>query len=119
MGTNLGDKLRRRRTKLGLTLRQVERDTGIHNAHLSQIEKGGIEKPDPNILWRLSGLYRLDFQQLMRLAGHTKGQPSSTSRPLLGVALRAIGELSADEQRDVLQYIEQIRQARSKENRTE
>jgi transcriptional regulator with XRE-family HTH domain len=111
MGSELGEKLRAAREKRGWGLREVERRTGIHNAHLSQIEKGVIERPDPNILWTLASAYGNDFKELMRLAGHV--HPGKDSA-LVGTALRALGDLTPAEQRDVLDYMAKVKSRRMK-----
>jgi len=107
MGTPLGDLLEKERKKRELTLRDVEQKTGIHNAHLSQIEKGTIARPAPNMLFTLAALYDLPYEKLMQLAGHfTTGR--STRRSLQGAALHALDELSPKEQRRVLEYMQQV-----------
>lgn len=110
MPTELGQLLLSERKKRGMSLRQVERETGIHNAHLSQIETGGIERPDPNVLWTLASLYELDFKLLLRLAGHIEVDKGGKRKSLVGTALSVMGELSPKEQEEVLQYIVSIRQ---------
>jgi HTH-type transcriptional regulator, competence development regulator len=88
-----------------MSLRDVERAVGIRNAHLSQLETGRITKPEMALLWELATLYRLDFAELLELAGY--------SSPQLGrrmtVALRALGELTADEQEDALRYMAELK----------
>ena len=107
MGTPLGDLLQKERNKRGLTLREVERRTGIHNAHLSQIEKGAIARPAPNMLFTLAAVYEVPYEKLMQMAGHfTTGR--TTRRSLQGAALHALEELSPKEQRQVLDYMQQV-----------
>lgn len=108
MGTPLGDLLQRERQKRHLTLRDVERQTGIHNAHLSQIEKGAIARPAPNILFTLASVYDLRYEHLMKLAGHFGASGSSSRRAVQGAALHALEELSPKEQREVLDYMKQL-----------
>lgn len=112
MPTELGELLSKARKKKGWSLRDVERETGIRNAHLSQIEQGTIERPDPNILLSLSGLYGLDFRRLLRHAGHLKsdrGKPTS----LVGTALQVLTDLTPSEQHQVLNYMSQLRSQRT------
>jgi len=104
--TALGDALAGAREEREWTLREVERRTGIQNAHLSQIEKGVIERPSPNILWLLSELYELDYQDLLRMAGHVEGAGAAKKEASpVGAAMRAMGEMSPEEQHEVLDYI--------------
>jgi transcriptional regulator with XRE-family HTH domain len=109
MATVLGEKLKAVREKKGWTQREVQRRTGIHNAHVSQIETGAIERPAPNILWTLAQVYELDFQELLRLAGHVEKSPHGAPGSVVGAALRALGDLSPEEQQQVLEYAERVK----------
>jgi transcriptional regulator with XRE-family HTH domain len=111
--TALGEKLRAEREKKDWGLREVERQTGIHNAHLSQIEKGQIERPEPSILWRLAGAYETDFNELMRLAGHL-GERLEVGGKYAAAALRVMGDLSPTEQRDVLKLLREWQRERKR-----
>src|ERR1017187_7552855 len=102
MATALGQKLAQARAEKGWSLREAERRTGIHNAHLSQIETGGIERPAPNVLWALAEVYGLDLQELLRLAGHVEAAASATPRSVVGAALRTMGDLTPEQQRQAL-----------------
>src|SRR5215211_896635 len=95
---SLGVLLRGARLERGMSLRDVERATGIDNAHLSQLETGKIRKPDLSLLWELASVYELEFEELIRLAGHGAGDGSIT------VAMRALGDLTTDERQDVIAY---------------
>ena len=108
MAKTLGEVLRDERTKNGWTLREVEEKTGVHNAHLSQIESGAITKPAPNILFTLAAFYGLDYQRLMKLAGHFTGSKGQSQRSLQGAALRAMEELTPKEQREALEYMKKL-----------
>lgn len=117
MANKLGAKLAAARTKRGLSLRQVEKQTQIHNAHLSQIEKGVIERPAPNILWALATLYELDYPELMRLAGHIQRESGRAGRrSLAGAALYALEDLTPEEQQEVISFMGKVRRSRSGEN---
>jgi transcriptional regulator with XRE-family HTH domain len=108
VATPLGELLQKQRTKRKWTLRDVEEKTGIHNAHLSQIESGAITRPAPNILFTLAALYDLRYEQLMQLAGHinTKGR-NQRQLSLQAAALHALQELTPKEQREALEYMKQ------------
>lgn len=116
MATKLGEKLAEARGQRGWSLREVERRTGIQNAHLSQIETGGIERPAPNVLWALGQVYELDLQELLRMAGHVEAAASATPGSVVGAALRTMGELDPDEQQQVLEFMQEIQKARSPEH---
>jgi transcriptional regulator with XRE-family HTH domain len=105
---DLAGVLRGARRARAMTLRDVERATGIGNAHLSQLETGKIRKPDLSLLWELARLYELEFEELIRLAGHRAGDSSIT------VAMRALGDLTADEREDVIAYMARLRRRRGR-----
>jgi HTH-type transcriptional regulator, competence development regulator len=107
MAGTLGEILRETRKKRGWTLREVEEKTGIHNAHLSQIESGAIAKPAPNILFTLASAYGLSYDRLLKLAGHFQDK-SQAQRSLQGAALRAIEELTPEEQREALEFMQKL-----------
>lgn len=109
MATALGQRLAQARAKKGWSLREAERRTGIHNAHLSQIETGGIERPAPNVLWALAEIYGLDLQELLRLAGHVEATAKATPGSVVGAALRTMGELTPEQQREALEYMQKMK----------
>lgn len=112
MAESLGEKLAAARAERGWTLREVERRTGIHNAHVSQIETGGIERPAPNVLWALAQVYGLDLPELMRLSGHVEAAAKGTPGSVVGLALRELGELSPDQQQEVLEFMKEIQKGK-------
>ena len=98
---------------LGLTLREVERRTGIRNAHLSQIETGTIARPEMALLWELSVAYGLDFARAARPrrlrvgGGGVGGRSRADDRRAAGPA-----QLTPDEQAEALQFIAELRRRR-------
>jgi transcriptional regulator with XRE-family HTH domain len=104
----LSELLVRRRRELGLSLRDVEEETGIKNAHLSQIETGAIDRPAPNLLYELAVAYDLDFKRLIRLAGLTK-RNSANRGVMFNAAFRALDELSPSQQAEAVEYLETMR----------
>jgi len=109
--SELGDLLARERSRREWSLRETERRTGIHNAHLSQIEKGVITKPAPAMLHTLATVYELDFKKLMRLARHTEG--GSNGNAAAAIAFRTVQELPPKEQREALAYLSRLRRRRA------
>ncbi len=113
MAELLGDLLKKARIDRDLSLRAVERTTGIHNAHLSQIENHTITKPDMAMLWELAALYELDYTRLLGLAGYGAANESSgRQRRRMSVAMRAMGELTPAEQEQALRYMAELRAQR-------
>jgi transcriptional regulator with XRE-family HTH domain len=62
--------LRAARKHQGRSLREVEAATGIPNAHVSQIERGVIVKPEAELIVRLAPYFNLNAILLLRFAGH-------------------------------------------------
>src|SRR5688500_12001603 len=111
----LGTTLKRGRRERELSLRDVERRTGIKSGHLSQIETGTIARPDMAILWVLAEAYGLDFDRLLALAGLAPGGESSgRARQRMTVALRALEELSPEEQAATLAFMAELRARRER-----
>ena len=108
----LGDTLKAARAAAGLSLRDVERRTGIRSGHLSQIETNVIARPEMAILWELAAVYGLDFGRLLALAGYGGGEHSGRQRQRMTVALRAMSELSAAEQSEALRFMAELKARR-------
>lgn len=112
MTMDLGTVLKEARVDAGLSLREVEKRTGIRNAHLSQIENGVIVKPELAMLWDLAVLYKLDYAQLLSaMSGEEQAETSGRQRQRMTVALRAMGELSPREQEQALTYMAELKKA--------
>ena len=90
---------------------EAGRRTGIGNAHLSQLETGTIVRPEPALVWELAVLYDLDFAELLELAGRAGRGDAGGER--MTVALRALGEMNAQELSEVLQFMAELKQRRS------
>jgi transcriptional regulator with XRE-family HTH domain len=111
--TTLGQTLAAARTRQDLSLRAVERRTGIRSGHLSQIETDRIARPDMAMLWDLAALYDLDFERLLELSGQSDGRETSErQRRRMTVALRAMRDLSAAEQTEALRFMAELKARR-------
>lgn len=78
----LGSVLRAARLEKGLSLRQVESDTGISNGYLSQLETGRAVQPSPHVLRKLADLYGISYGSLMKVTGYSDGQDGGEIRDL-------------------------------------
>jgi HTH-type transcriptional regulator, competence development regulator len=105
----LGEILRRARGYRGLSLRQVEQKIGVPNAHLSQIERGSIRRPDVAILMELAELYELDYRLVAEWAGYLDPLARRPSSRLAGMALRLFVDLGPAAQHAALEYLDQLR----------
>ncbi len=109
---SLGRHLARLRTAAGLTLRQVEEATEkeVSNAYLSQLENDKISKPSPNILLALSRVYDTSYEDLMERAGYFPAASNLASAERQArAATFAIGNLTPDEERALIEYLAFIR----------
>lgn len=108
----LGQFLASIREDRGLKLREVETATNreVSNAYLSQIENGKIKKPSPNILHVLSRVYKVDYEQLMQMAGYAVTSKNSAKKP----ARNSFADLhlSPEEDAKLLEYLRFLRSSR-------
>ena len=98
------------RTAKGLSLREVEEATGkaISNAYLSQLEKGRIKKPSPNVLHSLAEVYAVPYEALMEKAGYLLPAENGGG-PRKRLAAFAIDDLTAEEEEELLKYLAFLR----------
>ena len=116
MGNNksisLGAFLLNIRTLKKLTLREVEEETGktVSNAYLSQLENNKITKPSPNILYALSQVFAISYEELMERAGYIVANINTGKR----VATFVDKELTPEEENALLEYLAFLRSQRGK-----
>jgi transcriptional regulator with XRE-family HTH domain len=108
---SLGEFLKVAREGKGLTLRAAERRTGISNAYLSQLEGDKIQQPSPLKLHKLCELYEVSYSAALELAGYPVPDNARVAVEHEGLAAR-IGPLTADEENELLQYLEFLRSRR-------
>jgi transcriptional regulator with XRE-family HTH domain len=109
--SELGALLADLRAAKGLSLRQVEGATRgeVSNAYLSQLERGKIQKPSPNLLHGLAAVYGVPYETLMEKAGYllpSHGRAGGRRRRL---AAFAIDDLTAEEEEELLKYLAFLR----------
>lgn len=77
MTTTLAEELSRLRQvkDRNLSLREVQRQTGISNEYLSQLERGVATKPAPDVLQKLAKFYEVPYESLLIAAGYLKERP--------------------------------------------
>lgn len=80
--SDFGMFLRRTRKLAGLTLKELERETGISYSYLSQLETGARSIPSPEILQKLAEPLSVGYVQLMQEAGYL-AKPSDPLSPLI------------------------------------
>ena len=71
---NINEVLKEARIKKGVSLREVQAQTGISNAYISQIETGKVKNIAPLFLKRLGRYYNIPIQELFILAGYADAE---------------------------------------------
>ena len=109
--SQLGGLLADLRTARGFTLRQVEEATGnaVSNAYLSQLEKGKVQKPSPNVLHSLAAVYAVPYESLMEKAGYLLPAGAGEGKRRRRLGAFALDDLSAEEEEELLKYLAFIR----------
>lgn len=114
---SLGAALRTARELQKLSMRDVEKATGISNAYVSQIETGHVKHPSPSFLAKLATLYGLDFNSLMNLAGHLP-EMLSLRKNLHKWSPKFIAQkITPEEESELLDYLLFIRARRARSSR--
>jgi HTH-type transcriptional regulator, competence development regulator len=100
----------------GLTLRAVEKETGISNPYLSQLEGDKIKQPSPNLLHKLCELYRVSYKESMELTGYPTDQIATQEDLSDGRSRLAarIGAVTPAEEDALLEYLTFLRSRRKK-----
>lgn len=101
------------RSTLDMSLRAVEKETGISNAYLSQLEHGRIKTPSPRNLYKLARLYRVPYELLMDLAGYPIPKaPSAELQAAHDTFAARIGAVTEEEEEALVEYLQFIRSRR-------
>jgi HTH-type transcriptional regulator, competence development regulator len=108
----LGQYLASIRLDRKMSLRQVEETSNkeVSNAYLSQLETGKILQPSPNVLNTLADIYKIDYVQLMELAGYLPAAKTREATQRHGrIATFAEHNLTPDEEGELMQYLQYLR----------
>lgn len=109
----LGELLQAAREAKQLSLRAVEKATGVSNAYLSQVESGKIKQPSPTILHKLSELYEISYTEILILAGHpAPGDAVMSNVP--SRTLERLGAITPDEEEALVEYLAFLRSRRGR-----
>ena len=106
---NLGQYLRAMREANALSLRQVERKSGISNAFISQMESGKVKQPSPVKLYKLAELYGVPYDSLMELAGYPSPSGLPAEARSASTVFRRFGEITPAEETELLDYLSFLR----------
>lgn len=109
----LGSFLRGGRERRSMTLRAVERATGVSNAYLSQLESSKIRQPSPLVLYKLAQLYEMPYTLLLEQAGYPAPTAERAGNQPAVVDSR-LGPITSDEESALRQYLEFLRSRRGR-----
>lgn len=101
MSTTVGEYLSSLRHQHGWTLREASEKAGVSHSYLSQVERGKIKQPSPNILHKLAMAYGADCQTLMAAAGYIQESGNLDSL----VIFRGAEHLTQEQKRLIQQLI--------------
>lgn len=110
---DLSQELSRLRKLRGKTLRAVEKETGISNAYLSQLENGSVKRPRPHVLHKLANYYDFPYETLMAAAGYLSrdDEEQAVDPELVEIQLMSAG-LSDHQKKELKRFIRFLQQAR-------
>jgi transcriptional regulator with XRE-family HTH domain len=74
---SFGEYLKSLREKQRMSLREAERESGVSNAYIAQIERGDRPAPSPDILRKLAVAYKVTVRELLEKAGYLE-EPEMT-----------------------------------------
>ncbi len=110
MASNFGEELARLRQAKGrgISLREVERQTGISNEYLSQLERGVASKPAPELLQKLAKFYDVPYESLLVAAGYLKDRPADKGKRVIPRDIETIAktaQFSGTEWQEVREFM--------------
>jgi transcriptional regulator with XRE-family HTH domain len=108
----LGEELKRLRGRKGYTLRDVEELTRkkISNSYLYQLENDAVKEPSPHILYELAEFYKVQYKDLMHLAGYvTPNSTTDKSRRRPPLPLSAFSDVTDQELEELGKMLDYIR----------
>lgn len=91
MERSFGEYLKSLRQEQRMSLREVERESGVSNAYLAQIERGDRRPPSPEILKKLAPVYNVAVRDLLKAAGYwDEDRPSLTEEEEVEMAFQFV-----------------------------
>lgn len=104
---SLAQAVARLRQATGLSMRQLEQQTGIDRSVLSRIESGEKRQPTPRTLTKLASALEVSQSELFTLAGYsaTEAQALPAIRPYLRTKY---GHLSPKAQDELAVFLENL-----------
>jgi transcriptional regulator with XRE-family HTH domain len=114
--TGLGPRLREVRDRRGRSLSDVATEAEISPAYLQKLEAGGVKQPSPNILHKLAKALKVDYGELMRLAGYVTPGDSRVKKRRNELTYALSSEPLTDEEAQELQrYLDWYREGKKRD----
>lgn len=108
--SQLGEFIKKAREAKDFSIRQVERETGISNAYLGQIERGEVQEPSPSKLLKLSECLGVSYQSLMEKAGYVMPKNDSYKKVSDANAMLLLEqELTSEEAQALQSFLKTLR----------
>lgn len=107
----LGEVLSKCRDIKGLTLREVEENTGVSNGYLNQLENGKVKSPSPHKLHALANFYKIPYEDLLIAAGYSYPKREGAKEKTSGVAFSLLKdkEITPKEAEKLVTYLRFLR----------
>ena len=67
----LGELIKKQREKLGISQRELSRQTGVDNNTIAKLEKGMRKKPNTLSLKKIAYILNIDLKKILKLAGYS------------------------------------------------
>lgn len=91
MEPGFGEYMKSLRLKVRMSLREVERESGVSNAYIAQIERGDRPPPSAEILKKLAPVYNVPVRDLLKAAGYwDEDKPSLTEEEEVEMAFQFV-----------------------------
>jgi len=88
---NFGQYMKDLRQKVRMSLREVERESGVSNAYIAQLERGDRPPPSAEILKKLAPVYNVPLRDLLKAAGYwDEEKPSLTEEEEVEMAFQFV-----------------------------
>lgn len=96
---HLGQRLRELRSEAGMSLRDVERRSGLQSGYLSQLERGKIAHPGPSVLRSVANGYGVRYEDVLSWSGYAPLDAGSLSARQAAAmsAVAGLGEPTEEE----------------------
>lgn len=92
----------------GWSLRQAEKESGVSNGYISQVEKGSV-RPSPDVLQKLATAYDVPYRLLMERAGYIKPANENPNADRIPAFVFNAAEVFSQEDWDMAQsFFEQL-----------